>query len=121
MHPQYYEDSEFNLIGTAMKQKRLEIWLRPPIYEACLKGSDKFSVSVQVFIFHALEHFFGVKSSEHPYDARNLLYVQRSQTKERRRARIREAIRQGIDPYAPSREVAAIEKAKELLRKHGKL
>lgn len=100
--------------------KRLDISLRIPIYEACLKASEKFSVSVPVFLFHAVEHLLGVTSSEHPFDNRNLHFIQKGRTKQNKRLRIREAIKKG-DPYSPTPEQTAIERARELLRRHGKL
>lgn len=102
-----------------MKSTYAQIWLRPPIYEACLKGSDKFKVSVQTFIFHALEHYFGFQSSEHPFELRNQQHVQRQKTKQYRRHAIRESLK-GTDPY-DNPDKRAYLKALELLKKHGKL
>jgi hypothetical protein len=104
-----------------MKLKRRDVHLRPPIYAACLKASEKFSVSVPVFLLHALEHLLGVETDRKLIEVRNLNHVRRATAKTRKRARIREVIKKGIDPYAPTAEEAALERARKLLKKHGKL
>lgn len=103
-----------------MKLKRKEVYIRTPIYAACVKASEKFSVSIPVFLLHALQDYLGVEVDNRIMDVRNLAHVRREK-QERRRAKIREVLKTGIDPYAPSPEEQALERARNLLKKHGKL